>query len=297
MKVTLLGTGTPAPSLKRVCSGILIDVGSDVIVLDHGAGAHHRLLETGRKATEVTHCFISHLHYDHCMDYPRLVLQRWDMGAGQIPELKVFGPSPIRRMTDQLFAADGVFGPDIDARCNHQLSVEIYELRGGKVPRQPPAPQVQEIKPGDVVQGDGWNIRVGEVSHVQPQLECYGFRLDSADGSLCYSGDSGGVCKTLIDLANGVDVLIHMNQFTSGAEPSAVFRQSCGSHIDTAHVARQAGVRTLVLTHVMDQIDQPGIRERILKEMMAIYDGDIIWGEDLMEIPVAGPVHRSLSNG
>ena len=49
MRITLLGTGTPAPSLKRQSSGYLIDVGGDVLVFDHGAGAHHRLLEAGRQ--------------------------------------------------------------------------------------------------------------------------------------------------------------------------------------------------------------------------------------------------------
>ena len=77
MKITLLGTGTPAPSLKRQSSGYLIDVGEDLNVMDHGPGAFHRLLESGRSPTEVTRAFFSHLHYDHCMDYARLVLQRW----------------------------------------------------------------------------------------------------------------------------------------------------------------------------------------------------------------------------
>src|SRR5687768_5888435 len=112
MKITLLGTGTPAPSLLRQSSGYLIEVGDDLIVLDHGPGAHHRLLQSGYAATEVTHAFFSHLHYDHCLDYPRLVLQRWDMGAGRIPELEVYGPAPLARMTELLFGEDGVYAPD-----------------------------------------------------------------------------------------------------------------------------------------------------------------------------------------
>src|SRR5262245_31881196 len=78
MKITLLGTGTPAPSLERQGSGYLFDVGTDLIVMDHGPGAHHRLLESGHRAVDVNHAFFTHLHYDHCMDYGRLVLQRWD---------------------------------------------------------------------------------------------------------------------------------------------------------------------------------------------------------------------------
>ena len=36
MKITLLGTGTPAPSLERQSSGYLFEVGDDLIVMDHG---------------------------------------------------------------------------------------------------------------------------------------------------------------------------------------------------------------------------------------------------------------------
>src|SRR5512145_224997 len=100
--VTLLGTGTPAPSLTRQSSGYLIEVGTDVIVWDHGPGAHQRLIESGRRSVEVTHAFFTHLHYDHCMDYGRLVLQRWDQGAGRIPDLEVYGPTPLARITGQL---------------------------------------------------------------------------------------------------------------------------------------------------------------------------------------------------
>ena len=135
MKITLLGTGNPAPSLKRMGSGYIVDVGDDVIVFDHGPGSHHRLLEAGRKATEVTHTFFSHLHYDHFVDFPRLLLTRWDAGAAQIPELKIFGPKPIKRLIEGLIGREGVFGPDLTARTNWGSSLHVYRQRGGKGPR------------------------------------------------------------------------------------------------------------------------------------------------------------------
>jgi len=288
MKFTLLGTGTPTPSLKRASSGYLIEIGSDVIVMDHGPGAHHRLMQTGKRATDVTHVFISHLHYDHCMDYLRLVLQRWDMGADRIPDLQVYGPPKMKRMTDLLVGKEGAFAPDIEARIKHQGSIDIFEARGGKTPRRWPDPKVQEVKPGDVVKGNGWTVRVGEASHVQPYLECYGYRIETPDISVCYSGDSGGVCPEMIELARGCDVLIHMCHYYTGTEPTHVYRNVCGNHIDTAEVAKRAGVGTLVLTHMLEQIDQPGMREKIVREIGEIYQGNVIWGEDLMELPLAG---------
>jgi ribonuclease BN (tRNA processing enzyme) len=297
MRVTLLGTGTPAPSLARQSSGYLIDVGNDVIVMDHGPGAHHRLLESGRRAVEVGHAFFSHLHYDHCLDYARLVLQRWDMGADRIPDLQVYGPQPIARSSELLFSEGGVWDPDIRARLTHPSSLDVFVARGGRLPRRRPAPQVREVKAGDVVEGAGWRVTVGHAQHVQPQLECLAFRLDAESGSLCYSGDCGGVCEELIDLARGCDVLIHMNHFFSGSEPSEAYRRACGNHRDNAVVAKRAGVKTLVLTHVLAQIDRPGVRERIVREIGEVYDGAVVWGEDLMRLEVGGGANERSSIG
>ena len=104
--------------------------------------------------------------------------------------------------------------------------------------------------------------------------------------SLCYAGDSGGVCETVIDLASKADILIHMMHLASGTEPSEHFRKSSGGHLDVAEVARRAEVGALVITHVTPQIDMPATRERLISEMSKIYGGPIIWGEDLMSLSV-----------
>ncbi|MGI9476375.1 MAG: MBL fold metallo-hydrolase [Hyphomicrobiaceae bacterium] len=288
MKLTLLGTGTPAPSLKRMSSGYLLEIGDDVIVIDHGPGAHHRYLELGRRATEVTHCFLSHLHYDHFMDYPRLLMTRWDQSAGKLAPLQVYGPPPIARITQQLIGADGIYGPDIEARTRHSASLDIHAARGGELPRLPPEAVVHEFEDGDALDINGWRVTVGSGWHAQPYLECLAYRFDSDAGSICYSGDSGGVCPAIVTLAKGCDVLVHMNHYYSGSEPNEAYRRFCGNHIDTAHVAQQAGVGAVVLTHMTDQIDHPGLREKIIAEMSEIFKGTIIWGEDGMEVPIKG---------
>jgi ribonuclease BN (tRNA processing enzyme) len=191
-------------------------------------------------------------------------------------------------MTELLFGADGVWGPDIAARINHQASIDVFETRGGKTPRQWPAPRVTEIDAGDVIEGGAWRVTVGRAAHVQPWLECLAFRFDCDEGSVCYSGDSGGECGDLIELARGCDVLIAMNHYYSGTEPTAAYREACGNHRDNAAIARAAGVKTLVLSHVLAHIDRPGIRERIVQEVREVFDGTVVWGEDLMEIPVGG---------
>jgi ribonuclease BN (tRNA processing enzyme) len=287
MLITLLGTGTPAPSLRRQSSGYAIAVGDDLLVMDHGPGAHHRLLESGYAATDVGHAFFSHLHYDHCLDYPRLVLQRWDMGADRIADLDVYGPPPLARMTELLFGPEGVYGADIRARLEHPSSVETFAARGGRPPRARPRPRVREVHAGSVVEGGHWTVTVGHAAHVQPELECLAFRLDCDDGSVCYSGDSGP-CDELVELARGCDVLLHMNHHLSGTEPSESYRRACGNHLDNALAARRAGVRALVLTHLLPELDQPGVRERVEREIGQTFEGTVIWGEDLLRISLPG---------
>ena len=288
MRIRLLGTGTPTPSLRRMCSGYLVEIGDDVIVLDHGFGAHHRLLEIGVPATRVTHFFCSHLHYDHMGDFPRLVLTRWDQGAGKIPELKVYGPPPIKEVTRSLFEQGGAFWPDVVARTENLCSVQIYWARGGTGERKKPAPEVTELAPNDVVHGNGWQLTTVGVSHFGPQLISYGYRLDAAEGSFVYSGDSGP-CASMERLAQNCDVLVHMCQYLSGTELGPEFAQSCMGHLELARLAQRSNVRTVVISHVTEQIDQPGVRERLVRDMAEIYTGNIIFGEDLMEVPLLGP--------
>ena len=51
----------------------------------------------------------------------------------------------------------------------------------------------------------------------------------------------------------------------------------------------RSNVKTLVLTHFLEQIDQPGLREHIVREIGKTFKGHIVWGEDLMVVPVKGP--------
>lgn len=287
MKIVLLGTGTPAPSLRRQSSGYVFDLGSDVIVIDHGPGSHHRLLEAGYKATDVTHLFFTHYHYDHFMDYPRLVLTRWDHGGNTLPPLKVYGPPPLRELTDRLIGERGVFAPDIAARTQSPASLAVYAVRGGQGARPRPAPELHEMSPGGAaVTGRNWSMKIGPARHVQPYLNCQAYRLETDAGSVVYSGDNGGVYEPFIEFARGCDVLIHMNHFLSGTELNEDYRRMSGSHLDVAQTAKQAGAKKLVLTHFLPHLDAPGVKERMVIEMGSIYEGEIIIGEDLITIPL-----------
>jgi ribonuclease BN (tRNA processing enzyme) len=45
-------------------------------------------------------------------------------------------------------------------------------------------------------------------------------------------------------------------------------------------------VKTLVLVHITEQLEQPGVRERIVHEAAEVFSGQIIFGEDLLDVPL-----------
>ena len=44
------------------------------------------------------------------------------------------------------------------------------------------------------------------------------------------------------------------------------------------------------MSHMLLQMDVPGVKERLIAEMREIYKGNLIWGEDLMQVPLEDPV-------
>jgi ribonuclease Z len=293
MRVRLLGTGTPTPSLKRMSAGYLVEVGDRKVLFDFGPGAYHRLLQAGVKPTQVTDVFFSHLHYDHCLDYIRLLMTHWDQGAGRTAELNVYGPPHIARMTQSIIGEDGIFGPDLAARTQLRMSQDVFVARGGTLPRRPPAPVVREIASGDAIDCGGFTVTARAVLHAQPILECFGFRLESSGSSFVYSGDAGP-CKAMEELARDCDVLVHMCHFITGTALSPEMDKRNMGHLELARLGAAAKVRNLVVSHITEQMDVPGIRERLIADMAAIYRGNLFFGEDLMEIPVGSPVPAKL---
>ena len=284
-RLQLLCTGTPTPLAHRGGSSYLVRTGGETLVFDCGPASVRRMLEAGVELPSIDHLFLTHLHYDHCVDYAYLVLTRWDQGVGRIPELRVYGPPPTAHMSRRLLAPDGAFGPDLEARTVHPGSHFVYEARGGVMPRRRPDPQVREVGHGDRVETAGWQVEVAEVVHVQPQLTCLAYRLTTPGGTIVFGGDTAPV-ESLTELSRGADVLLHMCHFITGAEDDERLTGSCSGHLDAAATARDAGVGTLVLVHLTEQLETPGVRERVLHEVGEVFGGQVILGQDLLEVPL-----------
>jgi len=68
MEITVLGSGTYQPELKRHCSGYLIKISRQNLVFDFGRGTLDQLLKLGINYFDIDSIFISHTHADHCSE-------------------------------------------------------------------------------------------------------------------------------------------------------------------------------------------------------------------------------------
>jgi ribonuclease BN (tRNA processing enzyme) len=96
------------------------------------------------------------------------------------------------------------------------------------------------------------------------------------------------------ELARDCDVLVHMCHFISGTALNPEFAKRNMGHLELARLGREANVRNLVASHITEQMDVPGVKERLIREMSEIYSGNLFFGEDLMEIPVRAPAPARL---
>ena len=73
LSVTILGSGTCVPSLKRSACAALVRVGKARILVDSGPGTLRRLLEANTSIFNLTHVCYTHLHPDHTSELVPLI--------------------------------------------------------------------------------------------------------------------------------------------------------------------------------------------------------------------------------
>lgn len=282
MKLTVLGSGSPEAYARRASSGYLLETGDDAILFDCGGGVFDNLLRSGRKPSDITHLFFSHLHSDHMMDYARLVHAAWDEGAAP---LKVFGPAPIRQITDGYFGPDGVLSHDLRARTELLPSQEVWKARGGTLPRPWPAPEIQEIEPGFGCTGNGWTLTSCQVPHAQPFLSCLGFSVESDGRKFVYSGDAG-MCEDLTALTKDADFLLHWCYRLDGEPAHPMMEALTPTPSEIAAMAQAVGVKQLLLTHFRMHMDSGDAHENTMREIDSRFAGPFGIAEDLQEYQI-----------
>src|SRR4026209_994091 len=126
IRVTLLGTASGPPvHVGKAGISTLVEAGGERLLFDAGRGFMQRLVQAGFSMDAVTKLFLTHLHSDHIVDVPDLMLSPWSAAPERKAPLEVWGPHGtrdmmrhleeafvfdihVRRGVDEKFSPDGI---------------------------------------------------------------------------------------------------------------------------------------------------------------------------------------------
>ena len=278
-RLILLGTGGgPTPKKSVSASAQVIVVNDTAYVVDCGDGVGRQLVSADVPLRGLRHIFITHHHSDHNADYGNLLLLSW--ASGLATTVDAWGPPPLSKMTE-LFLAMNAY--DIDIRIRDE----------GRVPLAPLI-HTHEMTQGSLVMQDD-NVTVTSTLVDHPLVTpAFAYRFDARDRSIVISGDTAR-SDNLVKLARGADVLVHEALWLPAVDrivardlkAKTLKEHLLASHTaveDCGRVAQAAGVKTLVLSHLVPGGDPTITDEMWMNAARQHFQGRIIVGKDLMEI-------------
>jgi ribonuclease Z len=238
-----LGTGTPVPNPERSGPATAVVVGRRVFLFDAGAGVMRRVAAAGLPIDGVTAGFITHLHSDHTLGLPDLILTSWVMGRSG--PMRLYGPPGLRRMTDHFVAA---WAEDTVVRVQ---GLERGRPGGYRV-------DTREITGGTVYDSGGVTVTAIRVPHGEWEYS-FAYRVDAAGRSIVISGDTRP-SDALTRAAANVDVLVHEvypeSRIATENRPGGelwprYLREVHTSDVELGRLASAAKPRLLLVSHVL----------------------------------------------
>ncbi|MEE4311773.1 MAG: MBL fold metallo-hydrolase [candidate division KSB1 bacterium] len=249
IRLTILGSGTCIPTTDRGTPGILIQIKDTNLLLDSGSGTLNRLLRAKIKFNDLDYLFYTHRHADHTADLiPILQARRVRSYTQPSPVLPVYGPKGFSLFMHFLAEAYGGWILDKDLVEIHELDSQQLDLPFG-------------------------TIRTDKMKHSSQSI---GYRINVAGKSIVYSGDTG-YCPEIVGLAEKSDILILECSFPDDRKMEGHLTPKLAGRI-----AREAGCKTLVLTHMYPLFKNIDIAS-ICSEK---FDGEVIVSHDMMQLTV-----------
>ena len=271
-KVVLLGTGTPNADPDRSGPAVAIVVNGQPYLVDAGPGVVRRAAAAEREGVpalavkNLRIVFITHLHSDHTLGLPDLMLSPWTLERTE--PLEVYGPKGIKAMTSHLLEA---YSEDINIRLN---GGEPSNKTGYHV-------NAHEIDAGVVYQDSNVKVTAFRVLHGR-WPESLGYRFDARDRVIVVSGDTRKT-DAIVEQCRQCDVLVHEVYSTAGfarrpPEWQAYHSLYHTSSEELADIARRARPKLLILYH---QLYWGTSDPDLLSEVTSRYGGRVVSGKDL----------------
>jgi ribonuclease BN (tRNA processing enzyme) len=276
--IVLASGGGPRPRKDRGATAHAVVVDGVLYVVDCGNGVARQLAQAGVPLPSLRHVFVTHHHSDHNADYGNLVWLAW--ASGLATRVDTWGPPPLEKMTRLFFEMNAY---DIDTRIVDEGRPELV-----------PLVHVHELtQAGPVMQDERVTVTAAVVDH-PPVVPAFAFRFDGPERSVVFSGDTTR-SDQLIALAAGADVLVHETLWVPAvdrlvarnAHAATLKKHILDSHTaveDVGRVAAAAGVKTLVLSHLVPADDPTLTDDMWIGAARPHFKGDIVVARDGMEI-------------
>jgi len=295
--LVVLGTASQAPTRTRNQNGYLLRWDGLGVLFGPGEGTQRQMQHAGVSAHAIDHLCLTHFHGDHCLGVPgvvqRLSLDRVDKPvfahypasgaeyfrrlryATAFHEVATLVEQPVEETGP---VATGAFGTLEAHRLDHRIDSFGYRLVEPDGRRMLPealarlditGPDVGRLLREGVLRRDGRTVPLAEVSEPRPGQR-FAFVMDTR------------LCEGVYALADHADMLVIESTFL---DEDAGLAADYGhlTAAQAARVARESGVRCLVLTHFSARYTDP---TRFHDEAAAVFDGQIVVAEDLSRVPV-----------
>jgi ribonuclease BN (tRNA processing enzyme) len=287
LTATILGSGSPQYDPDRAGPSVLIRLGDTDIIVDTGNGAQAQLDKAALPIRSLDGILFTHHHLDHNEEFIPIFIRAL-LGDNQFV---LAGPAPMKRMADTTLA---LYKEDIEYRMRRS---------GRKLADVADNYTLKELAGAESFTIGNVAIKTTPVNHTIAtnalRFEANG-RVIVVSGDLIYS-------ETLSKLAKDADYLIIDSGGTiktGGEVPEGGQARSNGqgggrngggrggangggqrAHVtlaETARMASEAGVKTLVLTHFTPgTIDEAATTAELRKT----YSGKIVFAKDMMKLP------------
>jgi ribonuclease Z len=287
MRVILLGTqGGPTFSAQRLGISTLVLAGSERLLFDAGRGTTTGMARVGINPADVTKIFLTHLHSDHVISLPELLVSPWASQGRQVP-LQVWGPGGTRAMMQKFQEA---------------LAFDIHVRRDldEKFPAEGVRVVATDIREGVVYDSKGVKVTAFLVDH-GPVKPAFGYRIDFRGHSVAISGDTAPT-ENLVRFVSGVDLLIHeLGRFKGDPSLAGPPDELLPNSRQTRRQART------IADHHTDAVEVGRVLERVKPKLAVFshynadpqatlplirrnYAGSVEFGEDSMTIEVGDRV-------
>ncbi len=292
LHVALCGTGSPLPNPARAGPCNVIIAGTHIFVVDIGEGGGRNINMMGLPLGRIEGVFLTHFHSDHIDGIGPLMLARWTSGTNTAP-LPVHGATGVEQIVAGFNAAYMI---DSGYRTGHHGPAIAPPSGAGAIAVPFALPEDDKGDTLVVLEEDGLKVTAILVDH-GPVKPAVGYRFDYKGRSIVISGDTSK-SASLASAAKGADLLVHealqprlVKMMTAGLEAKGqkslaqITRDILNYHTtpeEAAEVAKEAGVRELVLSHIVPSIPSRFFYPAFLGDASERFDGPIVMGEDGM---------------